>query len=344
MEDLIIALLKENGRIIVPDFGAFIVKTRSPFKVIFNEFLQYNDGVLVGAMAEKYKLEPTIAAKKVSDFVKHLNASIDKGEAFPFPVIGFLAKSSSGKIYLSDSLTEDDHSKKPEPSSIMELETNEIQAQPTIETKQTPEPKPETQPAKPDSGKSSFTEPVKPVVIKNPEPIPQKNVYYEEGKKNSWVKLMLWAVVLIVVNGSIIGYFLFNEQISSLFSKKNPEPETIQTTVEFTDSSEVAEEIITGIVNDSTPVIGEPTQTPTSEKTIIGTKYYVVAGVFREEANADKLVEDLMKKGYKAEKFGRIGNSHAVCYDVFASRAEADQFAKKVRAKEGSETWVRAVE
>ncbi len=344
MEDLIIALLKENGRVIVPDFGAFIIKTRSPFKVIFNEFLQYNDGALVGALAEKYKLEPNEAIEKVNDFVEHLNACIDKGETFPFPVIGIIAKSSSGKIYLVDSMAEDDHSRKTDPSPIMELETNDTPDQPKAETKQTPTPKPEVPQPKPAVPKLNITEPVKPVAKKEAVPTPQSKLYYEEDKKNSWLKLMLWAVVLIVINGSIIGYFLFNEQIASLFNKKNQKPETIQTTTVVTDSSEIESQGMTEIITDTASVIEEPTQINAPEKLIAGTKYYVVAGVFKEEANADKLASELIKKGYKAEKFGRIGNSYAVCYDVFSTRSEADQFAKKVRAQDGAETWVRAVE
>ena len=47
MEKYITELLDNNVRVVLPDLGAFIVKQRKPLKIIFNEFLKYNDGLLI---------------------------------------------------------------------------------------------------------------------------------------------------------------------------------------------------------------------------------------------------------------------------------------------------------
>ena len=80
-----------------------------------------------------------------------------------------------------------------------------------------------------------------------------------------------------------------------------------------------------------------------AKKNISGTRYYVVAGVFRDENNADNLVSDLRKKGFNAEKFGNIGNLHAVSYDVFETKAAADRFLRKVQKETDPEAWIRIV-
>ena len=58
-------LLKDNSRLIIPGFGAFLLKTRpsgpsdektEKVHITFNDFLKFNDGVLVDHIAQKEKL------------------------------------------------------------------------------------------------------------------------------------------------------------------------------------------------------------------------------------------------------------------------------------------------
>lgn len=53
MEEILIELLKNNTKVIIPDFGAFIVKQRNPFQVVFNEFLRFNDGLLIDSISKR---------------------------------------------------------------------------------------------------------------------------------------------------------------------------------------------------------------------------------------------------------------------------------------------------
>lgn len=70
-----------------------------------------------------------------------------------------------------------------------------------------------------------------------------------------------------------------------------------------------------------------------------GTRYYIVAGCFRDEVNADSLVTSLKLLGYKAEKFGKIGNLFAVCFASFDNKEEAVPELKKIREKDPS-AWM----
>ncbi|NJM14971.1 MAG: hypothetical protein HC896_05945 [Bacteroidales bacterium] len=53
MDAYIVELLNSNKRVIIPDFGAFIVKQGTPVTYVFNEFLKYNDGLLIDHVAKK---------------------------------------------------------------------------------------------------------------------------------------------------------------------------------------------------------------------------------------------------------------------------------------------------
>ncbi len=64
-----------------------------------------------------------------------------------------------------------------------------------------------------------------------------------------------------------------------------------------------------------------------------GSRYYIVAGCFRDEINADSLVTSLKTIGYKAEKFGKIGNLFAVCFASFDDKEVAVSELKKIREK-----------
>ena len=69
-------------------------------------------------------------------------------------------------------------------------------------------------------------------------------------------------------------------------------------------------------------------------------RYYIVAGCFREENNANSLVDKLTQKGHDAEKFGKIGNLYAVSYASFIDRAEAQRKLRSVREEEAPEAWI----
>jgi cell division septation protein DedD len=84
-----------------------------------------------------------------------------------------------------------------------------------------------------------------------------------------------------------------------------------------------------------------PDMYPVSQPAIHDRKeYYIVAGCFREESNADQLVIELRKKGYQAEKFGKIGNLYAVSFSSFADKSAALEELKKIRDTEQKGAWI----
>lgn len=69
--------------------------------------------------------------------------------------------------------------------------------------------------------------------------------------------------------------------------------------------------------------------------------YHIMAGAFRDEANAQRIFENLSEKGYKAKRIGR--NKHGlypVLYGSFTTYAEAEKLKNEIRAKENPEAWI----
>ncbi|RDY59874.1 SPOR domain-containing protein [Flagellimonas nanhaiensis] len=70
-------------------------------------------------------------------------------------------------------------------------------------------------------------------------------------------------------------------------------------------------------------------------------KHHVIAGAFRIEANAEKKVAQLRKKGYSAFYLGTNKYGlHQVAFDSFEDPKEALVFLKKVKATESADAWL----
>lgn len=69
--------------------------------------------------------------------------------------------------------------------------------------------------------------------------------------------------------------------------------------------------------------------------------YHIVAGAFRNEANAQKVFEKLSNKGYKAKRIGLTKHGlHPVLYGSFSSYAEAQKEMAKIQRTENPEAWL----
>ena len=68
-------LVENNARVILPEFGAFLVKDDgsgkfNPDNVSFSPFLMYNDGMLEDSFAKQLSITKDEASKKIKEFVE----------------------------------------------------------------------------------------------------------------------------------------------------------------------------------------------------------------------------------------------------------------------------------
>jgi len=104
-------LLYEYDSMIIPGLGGFITRYRSaeidqvqgkihpPSKDLhFNNHLLVNDGVLINYVKEQHELSYEEAEKAVADYVSQVKAAIDRREIVIFPQVGRLYKDYEQKL------------------------------------------------------------------------------------------------------------------------------------------------------------------------------------------------------------------------------------------------------
>ncbi len=95
-------LLEKHNRVIIPDFGAFLVKDtgdiRSLANISFSPFLRYNDGLVEAFLSEKDGLTKAEATNQVKEYVDSLKAQLDKGVQVELPKLGYFYKDAVAHI------------------------------------------------------------------------------------------------------------------------------------------------------------------------------------------------------------------------------------------------------
>ena len=411
MNKIINELLNTNARVIIPDFGAFIIKQKNPRLIVFNEFLRYNDGLLIDYISASEGIEKSAAKVKVTKFVEEISKTLAKGDEVIIEGLGKLVKDSAGKLSFSEDTTASKESqqkgKKPAPKKDMAAppkakteQKKEDQAEKLEKEKSEPkkedkievskgEAKPEPKKKESEELKSKEEEPVeitfekeetkpippieekipkeekilvtpvkssdeKPESVKSGQTVPlgRKPVEKTIRKKSNSMQIIGWIILIVIVNGAIVAWFLFNDQITGIFKRDRFKETEMTTTVKADQEVPAGEqdyetEEVTGIQSEEivpqelVQVEDESDIAPVSQPVLKDRKeYYIVAGCFREENNADQLVIELRRKGFQSEKFGKIGNLHAVSFSSFADKSAALEELKRIRNTEQKEAWI----
>ena len=421
MNKIINELLNTNARVIIPDFGAFIIKQKNPRLVVFNEFLRYNDGLLIDYISASDKVEKSTAKAKVNRFVEEINQTLARGEGFKIEGLGTLSRDDAGKLTFSEktSASPDSQQKARKPAA-----TKDVSAKATPGTKpeqkkadEVKQVKEEKTPKEEAAVKKEPADEKKEPVEKKKEPADEKKKQTEETKskedepveitfekedikpsgtgeeakskekkisvtpikttgireepkkatqtvyslnkpaekttrKNNSKQIFIWILLIVFVNAAIVAWFLFNDQITGIFKKDELRQHEMTTDTEAEQESPVVEQVYEPDVATETqtgtdlpqeteqeqePAVAEPATQPVMHDR---KEYYIVAGCFREESNADQLVADLRKRGFQAEKFGKIGNLHAVSFSSFIDKSAALEELKKIRNTEQEGAWI----
>ena len=96
-------LLNTDGRIIVPNLGAFMLKGSPKPTLYFNEFLRYNDGILIDFIADKEHIDKNAASDKVNHFVDSINQQLATNKSAELEGLGVLFVDNNDKIQVKTS-------------------------------------------------------------------------------------------------------------------------------------------------------------------------------------------------------------------------------------------------
>lgn len=341
-------LVKENSRVIVPDFGAFMVQdTPSGKQISFNDFLKFNDGLLVNQIIKSEKIGKNEALDKIKNFVKDIEKSFSEKKSFEIKEVGFLSKDNNNTIKFESEKTEKKEEKPLEITSPPPLPINEKEkATPKEEVKkETPPPPPKVETKIPLKTTSTQKKTVIPQSLsgqtanakpeaKRPEKSNTSNSQQIVIKENK-NKTILFIIVGVVLLLGILFFVEYKFSIIGLFDSKK------ELTVEKTPM------ITKPIVTDTLPIqdttlIEEPKveqEEPTKVVDPNVKRYYIVAGSFRIKRNADNYNQKLISEGYKSEIVERNSGFYTVTYKTLYNWNEALSEWRNMR-NVNQETWI----
>jgi nucleoid DNA-binding protein len=106
-------------------------------------------------------------------------------------------------------------------------------------------------------------------------------------------------------------------------------------------SQEEAKELLDTKIQEATFVIDNPLPAITLELIKPQGKYHVIAGAFRMEENAQKRVNQLRAKGYKARQIGANKYGlHQVVYGSYSDSQKALDELRTIRKEDNKEAWL----
>jgi nucleoid DNA-binding protein len=109
LNEYIKELIASNNRVIIPNFGAFLLRATSKNKnkkdlaskiedIYFSPFLKFNDELLVNHIMKKEELDQKASLEKINEYIKTIEDSVKKDGVFSIEGLGEFYQDAQGKI------------------------------------------------------------------------------------------------------------------------------------------------------------------------------------------------------------------------------------------------------
>lgn len=329
LENFIKELLFQHDCVIIPDFGGFVANMQSarinktqnsfypPYKELsFNRDLKHNDGLLVGYVSKAKNIGYVDAKRLVDSFSESLESKLNKGKIVNIGDVGTLMMDKEKNIQF-------------EPAGTVNFSLESF-------------------------GLEQF----------NFDPLEEYDVTkriqqkFEERSSSAMTRRrtlrrlaiavpIAAALVLIPLKTNMID---LNTDISSLnpfskIEKVQPKKETIsgnKKEVEKTESTKpVTSDRTETKVEESTKTVTEQTPVTKPETPVTNVKYYIIAGSFRSENNANTLKGQLKGEGFNPVIFRADNGFYRVGLKGFLNIDKAIRQMRNLRKRSGFEqVWV----
>ncbi len=367
-------LVENNNRVIIPDFGAFMVQSTANGKQIsFNDFLKFNDGLLINQIIKTEKISKNEATDQIKAFIKEIERCFVTGKPYEIKDVGFLVKDNHGNIKFDlnpsvDKATVAATDNKP----TIVLDEKKEKVEPKAESKKPapktkapvkPVPKPETQKkAKVESEGMPKKEiekpkvdskpvlkpqvpPIKPVAVPASKPVAKQSAEKIASsildKKNTTLASSnnsknTKLIIIIAAVVVVLGggtWAVLNFNLLKVFNKPGP---VVEVVIIEPVIDTVPEEVV-----DTTEVI-EVEQPKVVEEPVVDSnakRYYIVAGSFKVASNANNYSQKLSGEGYNSEVIERSNGYYTVSYKTIYDWNEALREWRTMR-NINSETWI----
>jgi len=304
-------LLFLHDCVIVPEFGGFVGNKKSaqlnkttgaltpPSKqILFNPHLKTNDGLLSSHIANQEGISQEIALNNVLDYSTEKNNKLNTSKVLRLNKVGLFTLGKEGNVIFLQ-----------DSSTNYSLDAFGM--------------------------KATYNK----TVARKTETEKQVEVTVQTIRTKSRNPKTLLRAAAVIIPLVALSYLSISQQerINNVYTQMatlNPftTTETITEVVEVITEKDLVIEVATEIIE--TPII-EEVETPvfTEQKT-----YYIIAGAFAEQKNANKMLNKLNRWNYNAE-IVEGGNLLRVSYDSFANREDAVLALNKIK-QENSDAWL----
>ncbi|MFP4060480.1 MAG: SPOR domain-containing protein [Bacteroidales bacterium] len=353
MDKYILELVNSNERVILPDLGAFLNRKSKTRHISFNEFLKFNDGLVVKYIAEKENLNNRDATKKVDDYIKRIRETLESGKSYEIKGLGELKKNDRGRIdfYMEDKGKHPVQPMEKEdiPGKKIDIPGKKQEPKPPVETKETKEKSwekddkiisPANEPAKKSSISSTSTDQYNTTSTTKSYTETDEEEFSRKKRKRT-----LWITLLIVILGLLIAcgiYFrkevsnTYKNIIDSFVSKDRPSRrdllETLPPEPEITRPVDTLRELESAVPEEAT----RETTSSVSDET---GKYHIITGSFMNGNFATKYLAKMEAKGYEARIIRHRQNFYSVSVESFSNKQEALRALELVR-QDVSSAWL----
>jgi nucleoid DNA-binding protein len=317
-------LLNDSKRVVFPGFGNLEVKevkgevsqaggkiNPPGLTVKFDSGFSKDDGLLAATMVYGEVMQQEDADQRVLELIDAIKFALDKGEPYLLHETGTFLKDDDGKVHfqvVSDWVLEPDH------YGLESLDLLELDEFPPEEDKK------EAKPAEKGPPKA-------PVKASVPTPQPAGRSHRQRIR---WRAIYITAGALILILALLIFIPKKQNPIELIQQQEQLQRERMQTEESEAGESQAQPADVQPEPELNEPVI--PVATP---------NFYIIAGSFKNLANASELQDRLKARAYKSEVLITENRMYRVSVGSYATEAEAENALTRIKSDKGlKSSWI----
>jgi len=353
-------ILPGFGTLEIADSGAGVPATGSGRmdppgrKVRFDTASVKDDGLLAETYAERAGLDREEARQQVLELVDAIRFALDRGEAGQVEGAGSFNRDGDGKVRFQ---VAGDWVVEPgmyglESMDLLELEEEDPEEEEAVQEGTGPE-----EDQAPEPG------PVAPPPAATPagtDAAPVRHEPWKDNKQHRKTNLwrIIWGVAALLIVVLLVLILVPTDTFDSFRNRDNEDAVPMETTPSVTPDLPGEQTGGQPAVSEEDPSAGldipesepatvrddaEATELPVPEVT--SDRFFIVAGSFRNLANASELQDRLTAKGYQAEVMMTENRMYRVTAASFADKNEAERALTRIKSEPGMEScWLLANE
>ncbi|HLW06594.1 MAG TPA: SPOR domain-containing protein [Marinilabiliaceae bacterium] len=344
MEKYLQELIQSQNRIIIPDFGAFIISRDNGHHILFNNFLTFNDGLLVRYICEEEGLNSDQALERVGQFIEKVKSTLIKDGQFRIDKIGTLFRTEGGVISFESEEVEKEIKESEQDSSVKEekkehilIDDNELLDLDLPKTADREDVKPEakkpTPPSKEEQSAATLSSP-------RSSAKPPSTLIMKDQRKNkfpSWIWLVLILLLLLIGFALIFTFSNIPEKVKEWYHSRGEQTEVVKENLlqpELKplpiDSSAFKKEVKKEEVKVISPTVTR--------------QHHVIVGAFKKKSDALSLKNKLIAQGLKSATVLEHEGRYLVSSNWYSSVSPALRRQEELLKTHKLENWVLSID